>query len=507
MISTLVSTVFLCLLITACSLSGHSENAIQTAIAFTQNAASNTAKNTENTTEPQQIVPTKQFDGFDNKAPGIAWSANLVYYEGDYFSSLIDKNPLLSSGSYAIYNDKIYVESQEGQIQALNLSNGKKLWSAEGSHIIGADENNLYLRPSPLRLEAIDANSGTLQWRTLFDFAGGELTSQLVVAEKSVIVTINTISRKYFGIVDKTNGEIFWVEPGLPIALQSNILIVEQLEEYEPYIHGITTDTDIPYTVYWGIPTPQHPLMYCDNTLFYQYYDDTQQSSKLIALNPLTGTSLWETQNIPGGISIICYPDSLYSLADTWIDPQHHNIYLRGRTFLVGIDPQTGDIRWSGNIELKDEIVEGGGGTYEFLGESGNLVIYSNAGFGITQAYDAITHDLVWENSKLVLNEVYGHIDSVLVGGIRQRGQHLTYFGLDEKTGAKLWEDQSLDEFGSPTIILNKIIDETDGILKFIDPLSGADTFVNVSGHPYSYIPIADGILFFTEGSVSLLKP
>lgn len=124
---------------------------------------------------------------------------------------------------------------------------------------------------------------------------------------------------------------------------------------------------------------------------------------------------------------------------------------------LAAVAAQTGETVWTSAEHLGQGITFG---REDWLGEVGNVLVYSSAAYGITQGYAAATHEFVWENASIQIDALLGSWQKVgvalAVGEYGGRTTVKTMYGLDLNTGEVLWTI----EMGSQPLTAIEVVGE-----------------------------------------------
>jgi outer membrane protein assembly factor BamB/predicted RNA-binding Zn-ribbon protein involved in translation (DUF1610 family) len=374
-----------------------------------------------------------------------------------------------STKNFGIADNKLYVATLQNTVQALDLSTGNEMWSySPGGEIIGVDNDYLYFLPSNQRVEAVYITTGELGWRSLI--SDYYLDSRCMVSTPYNLYVSSRYPGPYVNI-DRQTGQ--YLGPDYWSSLLTSDVYAKK-----------TSDGWSAYKKSDGRELAHSSSMFsvCGNTLISSRNDVTTLIFDGIDLS--SGSLLWTLESDYGGIEcatntgIIDYltPVKLCEVSSStpqFIDPNSQNIYLAPGSYsdqpLIALNPQTGIKIW-----------EGLSGDYDWLGEFDGKVIYSHSGYGITQAYDASNHKLIWENGQVVVKRVTGVLDNVLIGTInsnRLSSKFSGIIGLDIHNGQVKWR---LDSFGKElTILAGNLLYFEDNVppvppnLVIMDPQTG----------------------------------
>ena len=243
-------------------------------------------------------------------------------------------------------------------------------------------------------------------------------------------------------------------------------------------------------------------MSFCDDLIFYQ----TENSIVAIDKN---GNSVWESQEsyFPEDCAI---DQQYYSASDPYgpffIDNTSENVYSRADVLeggnskqkLVAVDRQSGKVNW---VDDDNEISQ-------WLGEVDGKVIYSHKEFGLTQALDAKNHQLVWENSGLVMDALVGAAGKTIVGLTNVNfGGTATIVGINAETGEQIWSQPG----ENASLIGDNLILASGSNVTFVDPQSGNSIQkITLSDKPYEYHPVGDYLVVIVASpgvmSVAVIK-
>jgi outer membrane protein assembly factor BamB len=190
------------------------------------------------------------------------------------------------------------------------------------------------------------------------------------------------------------------------------------------------------------------------------------------------------------------------------VDPASHSVYILGLPndlvnpsgyyYLIALDKDSGQLLWHNNKYIS------------WLGEAVGFNIYTQPEFGLVQAYDAETQELIWENDQVLLVGLVGSTGDVIIGITDDNPNWIGYsgfVGLDATTGELLWEleeDQVAPGLVDDTakILFNHFVYSRSNEKKliFIDPNTGlVETEINLEHNPANiraegnYIFVNDG--------------
>ena len=111
--------------------------------------------------------------------------------------------------SPVIFNQRLYIADADGTVEALDATNGKKVWStdvdAEITGGTGFGENSVLVGTSEARTISLSAEDGSIQWRKT---VSSEILSAPQKARNTVVV--RTGDGKIFGL-NGDNGRRLWI--------------------------------------------------------------------------------------------------------------------------------------------------------------------------------------------------------------------------------------------------------------------------------------------------------
>jgi len=375
--------------------------------------------------DQQEITPTPEPTVEELKKEGLS----LVWYQ--------------AAESLAIADDLVFIQ-KGNSIQANMLATGDVLWQMQmDGPILGADSDNVYVLPFLQRIDALDVTSSDLRWSVFLD---SEIKRDLGIANFK-------ISRDFIfvpfrnGLVtfSKDNGEFVYTWPS-ETELRNN-------GEYL-YYDDKTIAFHEDRGQLWDVSEMATELFLCDDVAIYQ----NREIGSAEAISASTGSFLWKTEFNTQPIACPVHDKSTYyNSADYWIafltlltsNLFHYdevNIYTYHDSLISALDKETGAIIWQENADIFRQSFSAPANRPDmrFLGEAGESVIFSHPGFGITEAHDVHTNEVLWQNSSLVLRRIVWLIDDTLIGELSANSQqpfsepHILV-GVDIKTGMEKW--------------------------------------------------------------------
>jgi outer membrane protein assembly factor BamB len=378
----------------------------------------------ENDNEP--IVTVTEVTSTDASLPTEVQPSVEPINHKPYVVHSIDRS------SHAIVDTTAFA-SYEEKIKAVNLIDGNVLWEIEyKGNIIGADEDFVYVSPSSRRLDALDPKTGDFVWRALLE-AGVIL--QVYTTDNAIYIGAG----KLVFSVDKTDGKI------------TGVWRSEWSRTMDDYAFIYWYDQDSKLTAYeantnnpiWDLKGSTQYL-WCEEILVYTERNNKGKATAADALELFSGNILWRFE-IPEYYSvepISCFKrkpffSKFFSFTTrNVVKSESDNVYFvvsdGPRDFLLAIDRLTGMQKWLGDLELSQPEQS----NFQWLGEINNKILYSHRGYGITQAYSADDHKLLWENSQVVLSDILGDSNGVLVG---TTDFHKSIVGINNE-GNTIWE-------------------------------------------------------------------
>jgi len=221
------------------------------------------------------------------------WGVNVGGYDG----KLLTFSPV-------IVGDRLFALGHQGNVVALNVANGKKVWeqklkvSASGG--LGADQRHVYLALFDGRVIALDQTDGQVVWE-------GRVSSEALAPPQSNgrLVVVQTIDGKLFGL-EATSGTQRWVyssaSPALSLRGSATPLIMNELT-YAGFANGdvVAIENRSGGTIWQrkvGVPTGRTELerlvdidggILLDNGVLYT----VGYQSKVAALDGVSGRELW----------------------------------------------------------------------------------------------------------------------------------------------------------------------------------------------------------------------
>lgn len=221
------------------------------------------------------------------------WSTSVGGYDG----KLLTFSPV-------IVGDRLFALGHKGNVVALNLADGKKVWQkklkVDASGGLGADQRNVYLALFDGRVMALDQTDGQVVWE-------GRVSSEALAPPQSNgrLVAVQTIDGKLFGL-DATSGEQRWVysstSPALSLRGSATPLVLPEVT-YAGFANGdVVAVENRSGGVLWqrkvGVPTGRTELerlvdidggLLLDDGLLYT----VGYQSKVAALDGVNGREVW----------------------------------------------------------------------------------------------------------------------------------------------------------------------------------------------------------------------
>lgn len=302
-----------------------------------------------------------------------------------------------------VYDNKVYVGSENGRLYCLDAYSGLELWSFRTGNEVDSTptilDDIVYFGSSDMKLYALDANSGDELWNYSFESTLGQIVSSPVISHNSLFI----------GSKDKN--------------LYSINLTTHDLE------WNFSTKDEI-----WGSPTVSWPYVYIGSL-----------DSNLYCLWGNNGTQKWNfSSNLSKPLRGI-YTTPMISDGRLYIGSEDDNLY--------SLNAETGDLIW--NFTAPRHIYSSA------TVSEGRVFIHSLGspnGFLFALPGEDPNGDGVIENNEVIWSFETGDwdggsspalADGKVVVGSRDRNLYC----LNQSTGEKIWNFTAGDGIvSSPTI-------------------------------------------------------
>jgi len=262
-------------------------------------------------------------------------------------------------------NGIIYSADAKGRVQALDASNGRRLWKIEsGENItggLGHGQNTLLAGTRNGRVFALNQSDGALVWSTV-------LSSEVLVAPASSdgVVVVRTSDGRIYGL-DENNGNRLWV--------------------YESSVPPLTLRGN-------GAPLIDHGQIFVGFS-----------NGKLTAITLNEGKWLWDV-----AVAVSEGRSELQRIVDVDADPVIKDgivyaVAYQGR--LVAVSAATGRIIWTRDMSSNTDI------------SIGDDMIYVSSDNSDVWAVDRRTGAVMWKQDKLHARSVTGPViykDYIIAG-------------------------------------------------------------------------------------------
>lgn len=394
--------------------------------------------------------------------------------------------------SYSISNDVIYYQLTGGEVVAQNLITGENIWSSDYiGRVLGSDNDLIYIMPSPKRVDALDTGSGEFKWRYL-------ARSDINYYYQEIITTDDTImvwDQESINGLDRISGNQKYTLPNY-----RDFEIIDGLIVFDTARSVVSINTG---QIILDLRETVDRFKICGDLIVYK----ENNTGTIEARNIENWEIVWNI-NIDGEIYCIENEENIYIITIT-------DMYtLDGDLF--AINRETGDILWRGlhvwvSCVANPDI-------FTWFGPRGNLEIYSNQGYGLTQAYDEKSHVLIWENSNDVISRVKGVIEDTLVANVwdgspnssdcvDNLGDTRILAGFEVISGIEKWK---IEQFNISNIMYNRLFYVFRDNLKFINPSSGeviSEFQIGLSNFKYGFEEMDGYIIWRAEDHLSVIKP
>jgi len=369
------------------------------------------------------------------------------------------------------------------QVRVVDVRSGTELWTADLTNLLWTPDADLvYTMPFELRIDALDANTGEFRWHYLSEEPLGPMRKSndrfVVFSEKSDSERLYVISKSDGTLMSTSGSGIDRVAScpqwGTALSVRGDLVFLSetgQLERWRPdlecyqswdYVLHRLTDPFDP-----GPLAPPYPS--CDDMLV------CLTGEELAAFDPNTCTQLWTSD-------LDVTADSGYGMIKCGTE----NIYIRVGNRWQGRSKETGELRWIGppsSLQLSMDVRDPATDVWQWVGEAGDMHVYSHLGYGLTRAYDGADHAMLWENPQVTLSHIVGVADDTLIGVLWEPDSDYRQWlgiavGLDSRTGNELWRREvGIDDYGHTYIELmyGRLLYVSPGMpgIRFLDPRSG----------------------------------
>ena len=362
-------------------------------------------------------------------------------------------------------------------VLAYSLETGDIVWSIEGKgRLMGADSDYVYTLPFDQRIDAYSFNTGELQWFSTLPESVSLPVQQDGLTEvysNENLILFPARSNRFLA-VSKADGQVNYLN-GRQAEVMENVIVVEGGRGYQ--------ESEGPI---WDIGE-HNKLPNCNGTIFINSDADV---GTIQAVEVETGNVLWTSQ-VPGDILEASCSDS--AIADSVVYLSTLN-FENAIYYFVAINGQTGEVFYtSENVNhAGSKTTPLRGQTNEtFAGEATGLSIFTQIGFGLTEARNVLDNSIVWERSDYSLFSVIGGFENIIVGV--QTDLSLT--GIDSESGDILWEFSYDDE--------DTLLSE----LKLVDDvLVSIRVYHNFTRRETSIIDARTGNLYFSYSGGSRIE-
>lgn len=272
------------------------------------------------------------------------WSTNVGAGQGPGFTRL----------SPTIDGDRIYTVDHQGEVIALNRSNGKKIWTRKLRDAVSAgitmEHGLLLIATAAGEVVALTAADGQELWRN-------QLEGEVLAAPRTngQVVAAQTINGRIYAMDAKTGKDLWFYENPPPVLTLR------------------------------GTPSP----IVTDNAIYAGF-----SNGRFMAFNPDNGSILWEQRiAIPQGRS------ELSRMVDVHATPILHEGILYVSAYqgkIAALARGTGSGIWSQDSSSSESMALFGNTLY--LTQSDSRVV----------AYNAITGEILWENGEMLRRGLNG---------------------------------------------------------------------------------------------------
>jgi hypothetical protein len=412
-------------------------------------------------------------------------------------------------------------------LQAYDITTKDMLWMANIHQpaLKHADETNLYVLGAPQRLDVYSSQNGEFRWKLLLpepfkdiiNYKDGEFIFVITATAESEPQNTMLIVQKNDGQVVQSISNLISGEPYNRYfsSLENLMLFVAGYERGTEFVGW----SPLTHQELYRVSISDKDYLVCNETIIIE-----KLQSGFDVYDLRSGEALWsnsEARNIKE--NLFCNPAADWNSAYYIFSLEHpflykRNINLESRAnFLfarlgndvVSFDPRSGNVLWkSTDFEEPGKFFAQAS---DWLGEVGNILIYSSANYGITQAYDAITHQFLWENPGLSIQSIVGRYqDTVIAFVLKDRyGTDIVnnMVGFDKNSGKILWDLEMGDQpiagvfVTGKWIVWNSAFDFTKPDVHFVNVETGEEaSLFRTKGDPMFYYE-KDEYFFITSSN------
>lgn len=402
-------------------------------------------------------------------------------------------------------NNAAVLTAPTGGISLIDLLTGQLRWqTGTVAPILTADADLIVTLQAAKRIDAVETSTGQTRWRLLLEdaLATFDIVANIKAQTDENYVYI-PVSRHITGgiedatlSIEKASGAVAAVLPGtVRWASTEGVLTTRGHDE-----------------LFFLSPTGTVK----QQTRIFSGFSPTTiiAESTVIALESSQGTQgpvfSLVSRYISDGSVAWRYPDHV---GRWWVyTPGNNNVYVwqtdDSPGHVLAIDKTTGNLLWTS----QEEPIYSGlnpspwetSPIWEFWGEYGDLVLFSQRDFQLTRAYDRVTGELIWETGDYALPgrpdnlTIIGVIDGTLVIlAPRSQQGYVSLRGIDVFSGQVRWERpvdaHSYDFNLHPIFILGRLLysGRNDDGIYVLDLTTGEElqTFMSLEGEPKTVYP------------------